>query len=336
MSESKRRDTKIKEAIASIKETYPDTSIFEVQKRINRWNNFSFAATFAGPIITSAIACFFPPKFTFSALFFKEANNWFAILSIITVIITGAFFHWKFSFYQSLLFTLQNDEQIQKKNISTLQAQIQNLKHEVAFYIGALQMIARVPKNSSERLIDLAQSVVACVYNDCKHRFNLEQQFSVNLYELNGSKIRMLAHYQPDSFDANPLLFKEEGTDIHDEQIKDFYCVKSIMRQAERVVIGTWQDMVQKFKWDHWPDGFSKEQILQDNDRETCLNSGFRYNQYIGLKFSRSDGIVAYLEIIAFQDVTFAPQNRLSTVSRQLQEKYLPLVYVLWDIVNNK
>lgn len=335
MSEPKKHDDrKIREAIASIKETYPDFSIAEVKKRIDKWSNLSFLATFAGPVIISAIVCLFPPQFIFSLFFFCLKNNIITTLSIIIVIVSGVFFHQKHSFYQKILFTLQNDEQIQKRNVSTLQAQIQTLKHEVAFYIGALQMIARIPKDSKDRLIALAQNVVACIYNDCKHRFSLEQQFAVNLYELNGSKLRMLAHYQPDSFDANPLLFKEDGIDIHDEQIKDYYCVRCITRQAERFVIGTWQDMLRNFKWNHWPDEVNKEQILRDNNREICLNAGFCYNQYIGLRIPRRDGVVAFLEIISFQEVTFSLPNHLDTVSRTLRDLYLPLVYVLWDIVH--
>ena len=127
----------------------------------------------------------------------------------------------------------------------------------------------------------------------------------------------------------------QDGMDIRDESIQEYYCIQCIRGKIKakggKFLIPDWKSLVQKFKWDGWDPG-EKEEILRNNDRDKCVELGFKYNQYFAFKIRREDGTEIYFELIANRETQIASEKELFHVTHSLMETYSPLVNLLWDI----
>lgn len=144
-----------------------------------------------------------------------------------------------------------------------------------------------------------------------------------------------LHHCQRDSVNI-PVLFKaENGLDIKDKNIQNYYCIKCLTGKVQgkdgKYILPDWISLAKEFKWEGWTQE-EKQDILNSADREKCIEQGFKYNQYLGFKIKRDDGTIGYFEIIANEDTVIADIHHLNSVTHRLRETYSPLLSILWDI----
>ena len=326
----KDRNKELQGLVASIRETNPDNPIKRAQELYNKWNTTCLITTFAAPIVLSLVT-------QIPDLVIKTNDNvWNQYLKIpvivvltIICIVVGVCFHFKASKYQEVCQLIENDKNIQKKEIANLNDRINMLKKERSFFVAFTNLLGQSISRGENSLLELANLLVVHIYNDCKGSFS-GSEITVNLYELKNGKIRIIGHQQEEPFHELPFLFNDEslGVDVLSEDIKEFYSVKCIQnKRKDFFVLKSWDEILDAFKL---RDG-AKEELKES--RDACIAAGFTYNQYISnrLNVGRNKPITL-LEIITHNDTIIASSDRINNVARNMFKKYMPLVAILWDI----
>ena len=203
----KDRNKKLRGLAASICETNSENPIKYAQELYNKWNTICLITAFVVPIALSLVT-------QISDLGSKTGDNvlnqnlktrGIVILTIICIAV-GVCFHLKASKYQKVCQLIENDKNIQKKEIANLNSRINMLKKERSFFVAFTNLLGQSISRGENSLLQLANLLVIHIYNDCKGSFD-GSEITVNLYELRDGKIRMIGHQQEEPFHELPFLF---------------------------------------------------------------------------------------------------------------------------------
>lgn len=305
------------------------------KKKANECTRRFTLASIIGPIVLAVFYAFLPVDL-------KNLLSWRTLIDTIGAGVLIAVILVLFANsnnMQDVVVGLQTSKEQMQKQIEGLEKNIKLLKTDKTFYISATELIGKAINDGSNDLKSLAKVVISAIYHDLS-KIADGDNLTINLYELKNGKIKMLHsstrlhHCDKNSINL-PELYKEEaGLDIKDNHIEDYYCIKCIRGKVRdrgnKYILSDWISIVEKFKW-HWKES-EKEDILKSRDRNKCIELGFKYNQYFAFKMSMQNNITGYFEIIANEDTFIALDEDLVHVGQRLQEKYSPLLSVLWDI----
>lgn len=303
-------------------------------KAANATRRFSIFSVI-GPIALSVLFAFFPIDLN-NLIAWKTLINVSGAAILIAVILVSFA---KSNRMQDVVVGLQTSKEQMQKKIDGLEKNIKLLKADKTFYISATELIGNAIKDGSYDLKSLAKVVISTIYHDLSTIADGDN-LTINLYELKNGRIKMLHsstrlhHCDKNSINLPELYKAADGLDIKDSLIQDYYCIKCIRGKVHdkggKYILSDWISIVEKFKW-HWKEN-EKEEILISKDREKCLELGFKYNQYFAFKMPIPNNITGYFEIIANEETFLALDKNLLHVGQRLQEKYSPLLSVLWDI----
>jgi len=304
------------------------------EKAANATRRFSIFSVI-GPIALSVLFAFFPIDLN-NLIAWKTLINVSGAAILIAVILVSFA---KSNRMQDVVVGLQTSKEQMQKKIDGLEKNIKLLKADKTFYISATELIGNAIKDGSYDLKSLAKVVISTIYHDLS-KIADGDNLTINLYELKNGRIKMLHsstrlhHCDKNSINLPELYKAADGLDIKDSLIQDYYCIKCIRGKVHdkggKYILSDWISIVEKFKW-HWKEN-EKEEILISKDREKCLELGFKYNQYFAFKMLIQNNITGYFEIIANEETFLALDKNLLHVGQRLQEKYSPLLSVLWDI----
>ena len=303
------------------------------EKQSNRFSCYSLF----GPLLLSVAYLFFP--LDPSNLIWKHI-----IIDVSTTMILIIFLcvslH-KVLIYQSVISNIETSKAFRLQKIQSLENEIRKLKKDQSFYVLAAQKLGEAMKEGKKDIEELAKALFAVIHFNLS-QITSEDNFTLNLYELNNKKVKMimsttrLKHITRDTANPPVLYNVSNGLDITDPSIKDYYCIKcmsgKIQGENGKYILRYWTEIAQAFKWDRW--GTLKSQIIKEKNRAKAKNIGFNYNQYVGFEIQRDDGILIFFEIIANDDVQIANCDSLDDQAYYLRETYSPLLSILWDIAS--
>ena len=338
MSKNTKKKQKIDKLLATIQieatANNKDVFVYAKEKATNATRIFS-AASVVGPIALSVLFTFFPVDLNNIIAWKTLINVGGAAILIVGILVLFA----KSNRMQDVVVGIQTSKEQMLKQIDGLEKNIKLLKADKTFYISATELIGNAIKDGSYDLKSLSKVVISAIYHDLS-KIADGDNFTINLYELKNGRIKMLHsstrlhHCDKNSINLPELYKASDGLDIKDSIIEDYYCIKCIRGKVHdkggKYILSDWISIVEKFKW-HWKES-EKEEILISKDREKCLDLGFKYNQYFAFKMLMPNNITGYFEIIANEETFLALDKNLLHVGQRLQEKYSPLLSVLWDI----
>lgn len=338
MSKNTRNKQKIEKLTATIKieANSNGRDILEYSKEKARKLTSTFTwVSIIGPIVLAALYAFLPVNLD-NLFSWRNSINLIgtgALIAIILVIFV------KSNNMQDVILGVQTSREQMQKHIEGLEKNIKLLKADKTFYISATELIGKAINEGSNDLKSLAKVVISAIYHDLS-KIAEGDNLTINLYELKDGRIRMLHsstrlhHCDKNSINLPELYKEEDGLDIKDSVIEEYYCIKCVRGKVHdkggKYILSDWISIVEKFKW-HWKEN-EKEEILMYKDREKCLELGFKYNQYFAFKILMPNNVTGYFEIIANEETFLALDKDLLHVGQRLQEKYSPLLSVLWDI----
>lgn len=289
-----------------------------------------------GPIAASFLYLIFPIDFS-NFIWWHLAIDVAATGILITALLV---LFGKLDVEQRVINRIETDKADRQRRVELLEKKVEQLKGDQAFYVSATQLIGEEMKNGKKDVASLAKALIAAIYHNLSKKTRGDN-LTINLYELRNGRIKMihsttrLQHCNRSSVDIPVLYESPTGLDSNDESIKDYYCIKCIKGRIrgrdDKYTISDWKKMAELFKWGKWTDE-EREEIIKNNDREKCIELGFKYNQYFSFKIKRDDGTTCLFEIIANGDTEIASVDELNHVTHQLRDTYSPMVNILWDI----
>lgn len=324
---TKKREQKIRGMTASVKAKFPSDTLKQAKQIESFWNNLCTVVSFVVPIILSIVNLLCADVFEFKSAYETIAQIVLTVIAVIGVIVL----HRTASNYRLVVSEIESEKSIHKQEIQKLSNVIRNLKKEQAFLVGFTNQLGQSLTDSKCTLKDLANLLVVHIYQDCLRRFD-SIELTINLYECNSGKIRMIGHQQG-NFQNIPLLLTAypNGADITDPRIKNYYYAQCIKKSDDVFTLSNWKDVVKKF----YPDTERRKELLRS--REKCLEAGVTYNQCVSFRLCVTDteDTIALLEIISHNDTEIAPDKEIKKVARRLFTAYMPIVKVLWNIARD-
>ena len=336
---SRSKDQKCKELVSVLHARRPGDTIAAAKEGAQLFNNWITIISVGGPVLLSVLLAIFPWETTW-----KKANNYIAIFTTLSLIASLIFLINKSSLYNRAVSFIERSQEYQQQQIDALQRKIDTLQRDKSYYVSVAEQIGIAIKNDKKDLLSLARVAVASLY-DYLTKILHGDNVTINLYELKNNQFRMLQSFthlkyleKKENLD-NPLLFKADaGIDLKSPEIQSYYCVRCLKGRVKghdgRFVLPDWVTIATEFQWQKW-DEAEKESIINSHDREKCLEIGFKYNQYIGFKWKRVDGIVGFLEIITNDETVLDEHENINKVGRQIQEACIPFVNIIWDIATD-
>ena len=303
---------------------------------VDRINTVFTLVSLLGPIVVSLLYLFLAIDLS-SFVWWHAAIDGAATVILIVALLVLFF---KLNIAQGVITKIETSILVQQEQINSLKKQIETLKNNQSLYVIATQLIGQEMKGGKTDIVSLTKILFAVIYQNLS-KITSGDNITINLYELRNNRIKMilsttrLHHCQRDSVNI-PVLFKaENGLDIKDRNIQDYYCIKCLTGKVRgkdgKYILPDWISLAKEFKWEGWTQE-EKQDILNSADREKCIEQGFKYNQYLGFKIKRDDGTIGYFEIIANEDTVIADIHHLNSVTHRLRETYSPLLSILWDI----
>lgn len=165
---------------------------------------------------------------------------------------------------------------------------------------------------------------------------------TINIYELRDRTVRMIDTFTPSQYAEkkreieNPLLYinRFEGISIDDERIKEYYCIRILKGEVggkdKKYILPDWLSILKEFKCDKWT-AEEKEEIIKSKTRKVCLNSGFLYNQYIGIEFIPKEDVIGFLEIIPMKKAKLCSED-IDSIATEIKDSFIPLLNVIWTV----
>ena len=289
-----------------------------------------------GPIIISLIYSFFPVDFS-SLIWWKVALN---ILSTIIVIALLLVLFREKEIRQKVVGEIEKSKENSQKQIERLEKNIRFLKDNQIFFVSTAELIANSIKEGKNDIKSLSKILVASIYHNLSQIANGDN-ITINLYELKNDKIRMIfsntrfQYCDRNNINAPFLLNNNNQLDISDSSIQEYYCIKCMRNKIRSknhcYRIYDWKDLAKEFKWDGWTPK-ERDNIINNNDREKCIEIGFKYNQYFAFDIRRNDNITCFFEIITNEYTTIASDKEFDHITYELKETYLPFINILWDL----
>lgn len=328
---------KINKLKANIQIKHPDHVLEAIKDRARKLTNWITVLSVAGPLLLTVLCVLFPWDKQWASYW----NN--IIIIVLTIIIILGLFILvrKSSLYSKAVSTIETSKEQQYQQISQLRKKVEILSKTKSYYAVTASEIGKAIKAGDTDLSSLSVVTVASLH-EILTSFVHGDNITFNLYELRNSQLRMLLTYNNSKYSVskeeldNPILLNyADGLDIRSQEIQDYYCVKCLRGKVRdrdgKFVLPDWISIVKEFHWKKWEEG-EKEDIIQSKDRERCLNAGFRYNQYIGIKWRYSPEISKFLEVIANDDTTFDDVEDIQYVARIIKDTFFPINSVIWDI----
>ena len=313
------------------KEHTTSKSILDLTKnRIIRYNILLYIVSLIGPIILPLISegKTLAVKIVFIVIF--------SLIICILILVLNI--------YYSISRSVENSEQFNQKQIESLNNEIQSLRKQKEFYQVSLQMLEGPINRYQYSLETLSKYLVASVYNNLVGIAS-DDDITINIYELKNHRIKMitantrLRHFSRDDRNVPILYTRENGMSINDYSINDYYSIKCIRGKIKTAgkenvfILPNWKDIANEFKWDGWTES-ERDEIVKSNDRNRCLQCGFKYNQYFSFMIEYRKNVKIYFEMIANGNTEFAPESKLVEVALSLKELYSPMLIHIWDIAN--
>jgi len=325
-----KRKLKIKRYAEEINSISPDNPYkYAKEEWTERDSRYSFMSVVI-PIALAAITYIFSIDLINLKLFIKII---IVVLITISAIVLLLVFKKKCSFYRDVCDYLSDDKDQQKKTIASQKRTIEKLKDERQFYVSFTNRLGKAMANANCSLLDLADLVTSHFYNDLKSELT-GLDYTINLYELKNDTVRMIGHQSNEPLYGVPTLYakREKGVKIDSDEIKNFYCVKCLQdKRNDLFTLGTWIEIFDNFRHDERLDDSYRK------DRDLCLSQGFNYNQYIGCRLYRNEyNVTTLLEIITYNDTIISEGPKIIKTARKLFDKYMPLISMLWDLVDEK
>ena len=328
-------EQRCKELISILKARYPQKEHKAASDLLQKYKKWITYVSIAGPVVLSLMFTIFPWEGTW-----KKANNYIDIILTIVLIVGLMHLIGKGSLYSKTVSLIETTKEHQQQLNDSLLKKIDLLQGDKSYYISTAEHIGISIKKGNKDLISLSKVMVASLYDKLTKIIHGDN-VTINIYEVKDGILRMLTSFthliyaeNQENVD-NPIIFLENGIDIKSAEIQEYYCVRCIKGKVkarnERYILPNWQTIAKEFKWDKW-EPENKEEIIQNSNREKCLELGFRYNQYVGLKWRRDDSIIWYLEIIANDDTILDKNDDIQKVARHIQETCAPMINIIWDI----
>lgn len=292
-----------------------------------------------GPLIVSVVCAFSPFKkpdpFTASSFILQNRGVIVLVIVVIVLIISS---HVAFGIARDVVNALSSDENNTRIECEELNKENDELKRNMIFFsTAAASMSKNLLKHRGDVLQNLADSMVMAICTDCKGKYQIKSGLAAILYELKENRIRVIGYNQDEThYKVFPEIFRN-GVSIEDDEVKDYFCVQCICSKRNNTILHDWKALVKAFIF-NWPDGYDKEVIIKNNDREKCKHAGFRFNQYISLRHKMDDGVVWLLEIVALNDETFTENtdsDGLEDIAWKMGELYRPFVSIIWDLAKS-
>ena len=306
------------------------------KKEIDTWNHVFTGVSIVGPIFIAFLYLLLPISFSNFVWWYLLIDCTFTIGLILALLFVLS----KLNIALEVARKIETSKSCQQAQIVALEKHIKSLKSNQTFYISATQLLGKAMKRGETDLESLSKVLIAAIYHNLSRVAN-DDDITVNLYELRNRRIRMIIsanrlQYCDRESINNPFLYcNPTGIDINDENIQEYYCIQCIRGKVrgigDKFIISDWKTIVEKFKWNKWTSE-EKREIIQNNDRNRCIELGFKYNQYFAFMIRRDDGTIVYFEILANGETTLASADDLPSVTHKLMETYSPLLSILWDI----
>lgn len=300
----------------------------------NKSNQLFTGFSVLGPIVLSGIYLIFPIDPS-AFVWWKALIDFVVTFGLILCLC--ALLH-KLNTIQAVISKIETSKEARKQKIQQLEAQIEQFEKDQSFYVLATQRIAETIRDGKKDIESLGKTLVSLVFMNLS-QITTHNNFTLNLYEKKNNRVKMILsstrerYIRREDLD-NPLLYKDDGCDIDDANIRDYFCVKcmadKIPDENGRYYLHDWVEIAKAFRWNRW--GNQKKNILSSRDRQKSKQLGFAYNQYIGFKITRHDKTVVFFEIIANEDAVLADRDQLSFQAYYLCRTYSPLLSILWDI----
>ena len=336
---SRTKDQKCKELVLVLRSRRPDDPIQAAREGAQLFSNWITIVSVGGPILLTLILAILPWQNTW-----KKANNYIAVSATLFLIVSLILLVKRSSLYNRAVSFIEHSQEYQRQQNDALRRKIDTLQRDKSYYVSVAEQIGITIKNDNKDLLSLSRVAVASLY-DYLTKILHGDNVTINLYELKNNQFRMLQSFthlkyleKKEDVDS-PLLFKTDiGIDIKAPEIQNYYCVRCLRGREKgrdnRFILPDWISIAAEFQWNKW-DKAEKESIINNQDREKCLEIGFKYNQYIGFKWKRDDGIVGFLEIITNDETVLDENESIHKVGRQIQEACIPFVNIIWDIATD-
>lgn len=336
---SRSKDQKCKELVSVLHARRPENTIAAAREGAQFFNNWITIVSVGGPLVLSIFFIFLPWENTW-----KKANNYIDAIATIALIVSLVILINKSSLYNRAVSFIERSQEYQQQQNDSLRKKIDTLQRDKSYYVSVAEQIGIAIKNDKKDLTSLARVAVASLY-DYLTKILHGDNVTINLYELKNNQFRMLQSFthlkyleKKENVD-NPRLFKTDtGIDLKSPSIQNYYCVRCLKGREKgrdgRFVLPDWVSIATEFQWQKW-DEAEKESVIKSRDREKCLEIGFKYNQYIGFKWKRDDGIVGFLEIITNDETILDEHENINKVGRQIQDACIPFVNIIWDIATD-
>lgn len=333
------KDQRCKELVSVLHTRRPDDTISAAREGAQLFTNWITIISVGGPIIISILFAFSPWEVTW-----KKANNYIDLIATFALAVSLVVLLNKSSLYSKAVSIIEGSQEYQKQQNNALLKKIDTLQRDKSYYVSVAEQIGITIKAGKKDLISLAKVVIASLY-DYLTKVLYGDNVTINLYELKNNQFKMLQSFthlkyleRKENVD-NPILFKAEaGIDLKSPDIQGYYCVRCLKGREKghdgRYILPNWISIANEFQWQKW-DESEKESIINEQDREKCLELGFKYNQYIGFKWKRDDGIVGFLEIITNDETILDKYESINKVGRQIQEACIPFINIIWDLAEN-
>ena len=337
----KDRKTRIREQISIYKSHSKSKALSEARDDQDKWVRLSNITAVVGPLLLTIIYAVKP--FNTESLFCRR-NTIDLFLAFLTV---GAIFsvNHKVFFYFDVAKEIELSKEQQNIENEELIAENRFLDAYHSFSINAIRTLAERLQQDELNLSKCSDIIISCLYDSLLILFD-NDYITINIYELCNNTVRMINTFTPlqyaEKHDTieNPLLYmnRHDGISIFDERIKEYYCIRILKGEIsgidKKYILPDWISILKEFKCDKLTND-KKQEIIKNKDRKACVNSGFLYNQYIGIEFFPKDEITGFLEIIPMKKARICSDD-IDSIATEIKDSFVPLLNVMWTISANR
>ena len=327
----RRFSQKCKNTISLLESNYESNSLEKAKELSRKSNNTVTTISILGPVILSAMTIFQPWTTDWNV-----ANNYILIGSTLCLIILLCIFLWKSNCYSKAASDIAHSKEHLTKENDVIKKKNKTLRANCTYYITTAKLIGDEIQSGKKDIERLAQIVLSTFHLKLLSMLNGDN-VTINIYEVRDRKVTMLTSFtqskyvkKEEDIEDNPLIYMENGIEIQDPHIKDYYCIKCINEKKNWFVLEDWIKIAENFKWNGWGDEENKKRIIIEKNRGECYRLGFNYNQYLGIKYKHDD-ITWFLEIITNKDTEFI--GSFNNIANDIVDYYCPMIDVIWQIV---
>lgn len=265
------------------------------------------------------------------------SHNSISIIIIVVIVIAIIVTICRESFYRDVVEQIKSlTDQQQNENCMLLAFW--------SFANNSLLNIAKAPVDTKRTIQQYSSIMITCLYNVLLSLL-ANNYVTINIYDLRDGMVQMIDTFTPQEyvtskkFVDSPKLFKQRLS-ITDPSIKDYFCVQCLRDDSVgrdgKFTLENWIEILKHFKCSLWSDE-EKRNIIETKNRSKCLNDGFFYNQYIGIKFKPTESTTAFLEIIPKKKNKFTCEVKdLDTIATLLKEYFIPYLAIIWDFCSSE